>query len=155
MVFEILDLLFGLPFAREPFSDPMLGVSTPSNIRDELESAKRDFLQANIVVKSKKAFLPKVLKRYTKEASISADDLLDWIAESAGKKAHDSMKKCIESANTKKASRIIEWLPYNSRFRYVFAKDLLEKPWWVLKSKRNLVEAGYRYNQNWMFILYI
>lgn len=110
------------------FSDPMLRVFTASNIRDELESAKRELLQANIVVKkSKKVFLPKVLERYMKEASIPADDLLKWIAENVDKKLNDSIKKCVE---TKKASQIIEWLPYSSRFRYVFAKDLTEKPWW-------------------------
>ncbi|XP_027084643.2 uncharacterized protein [Coffea arabica] len=114
------------------FSDPMLRVFTAANIRDELESAKREFLQANTVVKkSKKVFLPKVLERYTKEASIPADDLLKWIAENVDKKLNDSIKKCVERTNTKKASQIIEWLPYNSRFRYVFAKDLTEKPWLV------------------------
>ncbi|KAL3497506.1 hypothetical protein ACH5RR_040238 [Cinchona calisaya] len=114
------------------FSDPTLRVFTASNIKDELESAKREFLQANIVVKkSKKVFLPKVLERYMKEACIPADDLLKWIAGNVDKKLHDSIKKCVDRTTNKKASQIIEWLPYNSSFRYVFAKDLTEKPWWV------------------------
>lgn len=106
---------------------------TATSIRDELEAAKRDFLQANIIVKkSKKVFLPKVLERYMKEASIPVDDLLKWITENVDKKLHDSIKKCIDHySGNKKASQIIEWLPYSSRFRYVFSKDLTEKPWWV------------------------
>lgn len=66
-----------------------------------------------------------------KEACVPGDDLLKWIAENVDKKLHDSIKKCVDRTTNKKASQIIEWLPYNSRFRYVFAKDLTEKAWWV------------------------
>ncbi|CBI38141.3 unnamed protein product, partial [Vitis vinifera] len=114
------------------FSDPVLKVYTTSNIKEELEVAKREFLQANVVVKkTRKVFLPKVLERFTKEASISSDDLLKWVTENVDKKLHDSIQKCIDHKTNKKASQIIEWLPYNSRFRYVFTRDLTEKPWWV------------------------
>lgn len=94
--------------------------------------AKREFLQANVIVKkSRKVFLPKVLERFAKEASISSDDLLKWVTENVDKKLHDSIQKCIDHKTNKKASQFIEWLPYNSRFRYVFTRDLTEKPWWV------------------------
>ena len=53
--------------------------------------AKREFLQANVVVKkSRKVFLPKVLERFTKEASISSDDL-KWVTKNVDKKLHDSI----------------------------------------------------------------
>ncbi|RVW92696.1 hypothetical protein CK203_041547 [Vitis vinifera] len=74
---------------------------------------------------------PVVLERFTKEASISSDDLLKWVTENVDKKLHDSIQKCIDHKTNKKASQIIEWLPYNSRFRYVFTRDLTEKPWWM------------------------
>ncbi|KAK6935166.1 protein of unknown function DUF547 [Dillenia turbinata] len=46
------------------------------------EAAKKKFLQANVVVKkSKKVFLPKMLERCAKEASIGSDDLLKWVSE--------------------------------------------------------------------------
>ncbi len=94
--------------------------------------AKREFLQANVVVKkSRKVFLPKVLERYAREASVSSDHLLTWLSENVDKKLHDSIQKCIDSKSGKRASQIIEWLPYSSRFRYVFSKDLTEKPWWL------------------------
>uniref|UniRef100_A0A5B6ZW51 DUF547 domain-containing protein n=1 Tax=Davidia involucrata TaxID=16924 RepID=A0A5B6ZW51_DAVIN len=107
------------------FSDPVLKVYTASNVKEELEVAKEEFLQANVVVKkSKKVFLPKVLERFAKEASIALDDLLKWVTENVDKKLHDSIQKCIDCKTNRKASQIIEWLPYNSRFRYVFSKDL-------------------------------
>ncbi|KAA8522216.1 hypothetical protein F0562_012889 [Nyssa sinensis] len=114
------------------FSDPVLKVYTASNVEEELEVAKREFLQANVIVKkSKKVFLPKVLERFVKEASIASDDLLKWVTENVDKKLHDSIQKCIDRKTSRKTSQIIDWLPYNSRFRYVFSKDLTEKPWWV------------------------
>ncbi|XP_024986148.1 uncharacterized protein LOC112521487 isoform X2 [Cynara cardunculus var. scolymus] len=113
-------------------SDPVLKVYTPSNIKEELEAAKREFLQSNIIVKkSKKLFIPKLLERFGKETNISPDNLLKWITENVDKKLGDSITKCIEHKTSKKSSQMIEWLPYNSRFRYVFSKDLSEKPWWL------------------------
>lgn len=112
-------------------SDPMLKVYTASNIQGELEAAKKEFLQANIIVKkSKRVSLPKVLERYAKEASIPSDDLLGWVMENVEKKLRDSIQKCIDRRTNKKASQIIDWLPYSSRFQYVISKDFTEKPWW-------------------------
>ncbi|KAL5181782.1 hypothetical protein HKD37_01G002612 [Glycine soja] len=113
-------------------SDPVLKVYTTSNIREQLNIAKREFLQANVVVKkSSKVFLPKLVERFSREASISLDDLLGWVMESVDKKLHDSIQKCLDRKSNKKSSQIIEWLPYSSRFRYMFSKDLVDKPWWV------------------------
>nr|GMD76458.1 uncharacterized protein LOC109169032 isoform X1 [Ipomoea batatas] len=114
------------------FSDPMLKVYTASKVEEELKTAKREFLQANIVIKKlRKVVLPKVLERYAKEACIPSDDLLKWVVENVDKKLHDSIQKCVESRSSKKASQIVEWSPYSSRFQYVISKDLAEKPWWT------------------------
>ncbi|XP_052170650.1 uncharacterized protein LOC127786923 isoform X2 [Diospyros lotus] len=112
------------------FSDPVLKVYTASNVKEELEAAKREFLQANIIVKkSKKVFLPKVLERFAKEASLRSDDLINWVTENVDKKLSDSIQKCVDRKTSRKPSQVIEWLPYNPRFRYVFSKDLMEKQW--------------------------
>ena len=114
------------------FPFPQLRVYTASNVNDEVELGKREFLQANVIVKkSKKVFLPKVLERFAKEASIGSDDLINWVAENVDKKLCDSIKNCVDRKTRQKASQVIEWLPYNSKFRYVFSRNLVEKPWWV------------------------
>ncbi|KAL3818219.1 hypothetical protein ACJIZ3_004124 [Penstemon smallii] len=111
------------------YSDPMLNVYTALNIKEELEAAKREYLQANIVVnKSKKILLPKLIEKYTKEACIPFDCILEWITGNVDKKLQDSIRRCRDS---KRASQIVKWLPYSSSFRYVFSKELTEKPWWV------------------------
>nr|ABD64944.1 hypothetical protein 24.t00022 [Brassica oleracea] len=115
-------------------SDPVLKAYTATNIKEELEASKREFLRANMVVKKqKKVFLPKIIERFTKEASLSLDDLVRWLIDNSDEKLGESIQKCVEgNPNYKKASQVIEWLPYSSRFRYVFSKDLMEKkPWWV------------------------
>ncbi|KAG4943324.1 hypothetical protein JHK85_047970 [Glycine max] len=113
-------------------SDPVLKVYSASNISEELNISKREFLQANVIVKkSRKVFLPKLVERFSREASISIDDIFGWVKESVDKKLHDSMQKCLNPKSSKKPSQIIEWLPYSSRFRYVFSKDVIHKPWWV------------------------
>ncbi|XP_068467867.1 uncharacterized protein [Phaseolus vulgaris] len=113
-------------------SDPVLKVYTASNIREQLNFAKREFLQANVLVKkSSKVFVPKLVERFSREASISLDDLLGWVMESVDKKLHDSIQKCLGRKSNKKSSQIIEWIPYSSRFRYMLSKDLIDKPWWV------------------------
>ncbi|KAH9777221.1 hypothetical protein KPL71_006944 [Citrus sinensis] len=136
---QLISSKFGLPNS-EPlacfalctgaFSDPVLKVYTASNVKEELEVAKREFLQANVVVKkSRKVFLPKLLERFAKEAMVTSDDLLKWVTENVDKKLQDSIQKCIDRKSNRKASQFIEWLPYSSRFRYVFSKELMEKPW--------------------------
>ncbi|CAG7862028.1 unnamed protein product [Brassica rapa] len=116
-------------------SDPVLKAYTATNIKEELEASKREFLRANMVVqKQKKVFLPKIIERFTKEASLSLDDLVRWLIDNSDEKLGESIQKCMEgNPNYKKASQVIEWLPYSSRFRYVFSKDLTmeKKPWWV------------------------
>lgn len=114
------------------FSDPALRVYTASNVIEELEVAKKEFLQSNVVVKkSSKVFLPKVVERFSKEAATDMGNLLNFISESVDKKLSDSIRKCTESKTGKKVCKVIEWLPYDPRFRYLLSQDLLEKPWWV------------------------
>jgi hypothetical protein len=102
---------------------------TAKNVASELEKAKREFLQANILVKNqKKVLLPRILERYVKEASLSNQDLLQFVSENVDTELGKAIKKCMEFNKRKKPSQIIGWLPYNTRFMYIFSKDLIEKP---------------------------
>ncbi|KAK9148387.1 hypothetical protein Scep_007144 [Stephania cephalantha] len=113
-------------------SDPMLRVYTATNVNEELEVAKREFLQANVMVKkSHDVLLPKILERFAKEANICSDDLLKWVMDNVEKELCDSIQICIKLKAKKKTSHIIDWLPYDAKFRYIFCKDLTEKPWWA------------------------
>lgn len=106
-------------------SDPAVRVYTPKNVHKELESAKREFLQASIGFQSdKKVLLPKILEWYTREASISSNSLLDWVSQYLDEKEKEIMLKCVQSKPHKSTSHCIEWVSYNFNFRYLFERDL-------------------------------
>ncbi|KAI5081809.1 hypothetical protein GOP47_0001552 [Adiantum capillus-veneris] len=63
-------------------SDPAVRVYTSKHVHGELETAMKEYLQASIGFQnSKRILLPKVLEWYMKEASLSSNYLLDWIAQ--------------------------------------------------------------------------
>ena len=102
---------------------------TAKNVASELEKAKIEFLQASIVVKNqRKVLIPRILERYAKEASLSNQDLLQFASENVETELGEAIKKCVELNKRKKISQIIQWLPCNTRFMYIFSKDLIEKP---------------------------
>lgn len=105
-----------------------LRVYTPKNLSDELKKARKEYLQANLVIKnSKRVLLPKVIERYAKEASLSHDGLLKLVSSSLDGKYPDFVQN-FRNLTRKQASQIIEWLPHNARFHYVFARNLTQKP---------------------------
>ncbi|KAL0446325.1 UNVERIFIED_CONTAM: hypothetical protein Slati_1760400 [Sesamum latifolium] len=133
------------------YSDPVLtflstlklNVYTAANVKEELEAAKREFLQANVVIeKSKKIFLPKLIEKYAKEAGVPFDDIIYWVSENVDKKLHESIQKFHDGRPNKRTSSNIKWLPYSSKFRYVFSKELTEKPWWCKRLKTTILLAA-------------
>ncbi|KAG6502569.1 hypothetical protein ZIOFF_034853 [Zingiber officinale] len=110
-------------------SDPILRVYSAKNVTEELEKAKKEFLRSHVVVKkSNKVFLPKVLDRYAKEVCTNYDSLLMWVCESMDKKQQDAIHRCVDSNCRRKASQVIEWLPYDTRFRYALTSESVETP---------------------------
>ncbi|KAH7281418.1 hypothetical protein KP509_36G046500 [Ceratopteris richardii] len=109
-------------------SDPAVRVYTAKNVHDELESAKRQFLQASIGFQSdKKVLLPKILEWYSREASISLSSLLDWVSQYLSEKEKETLVKCIRSKPNKSTTHCIEWVSYNFSFRYLFDKELASR----------------------------
>jgi hypothetical protein len=109
-----------------------LKVYTAKNVADELERAKREFLQAGVVVrKSRKVFLPRLVERYAKEAGLPAGDgVLAWARDNVdGRAAQDAIQRCAAAAapGRRRASQAFEWLPYNARFRYAFGRSMVDK----------------------------
>lgn len=102
-------------------SDPAVRVYTAKNVYHELDAAKRDFLQANVMIrKENKIFLPRILESFAKETSMNSSGLLDWICENLPDKQQIEIKKCVNM----KHQKCTEWIPYNFKFRYLFVRDL-------------------------------
>lgn len=109
-------------------SDPAVRVYTSKNVHEELESAKREFLQASIGFQSdKKVLLPKILEWYAREASISSNSLLDWVSQYLDEKEKETMLKCVRAKPHKSTSHCIEWVSYSFNFRYLLERDLASR----------------------------
>lgn len=107
-------------------------VYTGKNVIEQLEKARNEFLQSHVLVKkSTRVVLPKVLQRYAKETATSFDDLLTVVSGKVDKKLQEAINNCIDLNNKRKASQVIEWSPYDTRFCYVLARELVEHPLWV------------------------
>ncbi|KAJ1296275.1 hypothetical protein BS78_01G287900 [Paspalum vaginatum] len=139
---QLVQLKFGLPHCQPlalfalctgASSDPVLRVYTAKNVMEELERAKREFLQGTVVVRKskKKVFLPRLVERYAKEACLGPDDVLPW-AQREGAVAGDGRPQPDPvqrgAGNRRKAAQAVEWLPYTARFRYAFARSMIDKP---------------------------
>ncbi|KAM3409826.1 hypothetical protein ACQJBY_002226 [Aegilops geniculata] len=140
---QLVQLKFGMPDCQPQAlfalctgasSDPTLKVYTAKNVTEELERAKREFLQAGVVVrKSRKVFLPRLVERYAKEAGLPAgDSILAWARDNLdGRAAQEAIQRCAAAAagagGRRRASQAFEWLPYNARFRYAFARSMVDK----------------------------
>ncbi|MCO5559789.1 hypothetical protein L7F22_013393 [Adiantum nelumboides] len=106
-------------------SDPAVRVYTSKHVHEELETAMKEYLQASIGFQnSKRILLPKVLEWYMKEASLSSNYLLDWIAQYVNEQDRESIRRCIHSRPQKSATHCLEWVPYNFGFRYILHRDL-------------------------------
>lgn len=102
---------------------------------EELERAKREFLQATVVVRKskKKVFLPRLVERYAREACVGPDDVLPWAQREGGvsvtaddRPQQEAVQRGVGSR--RKAVQAVEWLPYTARFRYTFARSMVDKP---------------------------
>ncbi|XP_066387399.1 uncharacterized protein [Miscanthus floridulus] len=114
-------------------SDPMLRVYTAKNVMEELERAKREFLQATVVVRKskKKVFLPRLVERYAREACVGPDDVLPWAQREGSVSVSvtaDDRQQQVAVQRRRKAVQAVEWLPYTARFRYAFARSMVDKP---------------------------
>lgn len=129
-IFE--DLLFSLKGRRPGLNCVkfyyQVRVYTSKNVHEELESAKREFLQASIGFQSdKKVLLPKILEWYAREASISSNSLLDWVSQYLDEKEKETILKCVRAKPNKSTSHCIEWVSYSFNFRYLLERDLASR----------------------------
>ncbi|CAL4940603.1 unnamed protein product [Urochloa decumbens] len=144
---QLVQLKFGLPdcqplalfaLCTSASSDPMLRLYTAKNVMEEMERAKWEFLQATVVARKskKKVFLPRLVERYAREACLGPDDVLPWAQREGGVGvAADGRPQQQQDATVqrgagsrRKAVQAVEWLPYAARFRYTFARSMVDKP---------------------------
>ncbi|KAJ9135561.1 hypothetical protein P3X46_032731 [Hevea brasiliensis] len=104
-------------------SDPAVRVYTPKRVFEDLETAKEEYIQSNLIIRQdKKLHLPKLVECFAKELDLCPDGLLDMIEHLLT----NSLRKSIHDCQHGKSGKSIEWIHHNFAFRYLISKELVQ-----------------------------
>ena len=101
-------------------------VYTAARVEEELEAAKREYLQAAVGVSTPgKLAVPKLLHWYLLDFAKDVDALMDWVCLQLPPELRHKAMRVVEdgrrrAAGAEPAGRI-QVLPYEFRFRYLLA----------------------------------
>ncbi|XP_060199505.1 uncharacterized protein LOC132627907 [Lycium barbarum] len=122
--------IFGLEFS-EPlvtfalscgsFSSPAVRVYTAANIENELQVAKKEYLQASVGVSTSKKLvaIPKLLDWYLLDFAKDLESLLDWICLQLPNERGKEAINCLDRRNNEPLSQVLQIVPYEFSFRYL------------------------------------
>ncbi|ESQ53390.1 hypothetical protein EUTSA_v10024737mg [Eutrema salsugineum] len=100
------------------WSSPAVRVYTAANVEEELEAAKRDYLQASVgISKKNKLMLPKVLDWYLLDFAKDLESLLDWVCLQLPDKLREEAGMCMERKNKESLMELVQVVPYDFSFR--------------------------------------
>ncbi|KAG2719849.1 hypothetical protein I3760_02G010300 [Carya illinoinensis] len=99
-------------------SSPAVRVYTASQVEEELEVAKRDYLQAAVgFTKTNKLIIPKVLDWYLLDFAKDLESLLDWVCLQLPDELRSEAVKCLERRGREPLSQSVQVMPYDFSFR--------------------------------------
>ncbi|XP_057765945.1 uncharacterized protein LOC130986531 [Salvia miltiorrhiza] len=123
--------MFGLELS-EPFvtfalscgswSSPVVRVYTASQVESELETAKREYLQAAVGISTirKVIAIPKLMDWYLLDFAKDFESLVDWICLQLPSELAKEAITCLEGRKDSPPLQSIQILPYEFSFRYLF-----------------------------------
>lgn len=94
-------------------------VYTASQVENQLEAAKRDYLQASVGISLSKFAIPKLLDWYLLDFAKDLDSLLDWICLQMPSDLGKEAIKSLENGKSKPLSQFVQVMPYDFSFRYL------------------------------------
>ncbi|XP_077213272.1 uncharacterized protein LOC143848261 isoform X1 [Tasmannia lanceolata] len=103
------------------WSSPALRIYTASQVENELQTAKRDYLQAAVGISTTKLAIPKLLDWYLLDFAKDIDSLLDWICLQLPGEQRKEAVRCLERGRQESFSQLIQVIPYEFSFRYLLA----------------------------------
>ncbi|XP_057761181.1 uncharacterized protein LOC130981621 isoform X2 [Arachis stenosperma] len=96
------------------WSSPAVRVYTASEIENELEAAKRDYLEASVgITKTKKLMIPKLLDWYLLDFAKDMTSLVDWVCLQLPFELRKEAIECLGGRGT----HSVQVMPYDFRFR--------------------------------------
>ncbi|CAA2953645.1 Hypothetical predicted protein [Olea europaea subsp. europaea] len=103
-------------------SSPAVKIYTAEGVIGELERSKLEYLQASIMVTSKKRIaLPELLLGNMQDFARDVDSLMEWVCEQlpTSGSLRKSIMDCFRGLRGGKASSIVEKIPYEYEFQYL------------------------------------
>ncbi|XP_042050200.1 uncharacterized protein LOC121795687 isoform X2 [Salvia splendens] len=116
------NIIFALCCATH--SSPAVKIYTAEGVTGELQRSKLEYLQASIVVTStKKIALPELLLRNMFDFGQDMGSLVEWLCQQlpASGSLRKSIVDCFKQVNGGRASAVVEMLPYDFEFQYLFS----------------------------------
>lgn len=94
-------------------------VYTASQVENELEAAKRDYLHAAVgMTNTNKVIIPKLLDWYLLDFAKDLESLLDWLCLQLPHDLRNEAIKCLQrSGREPPVSQLVQIVPYEFSFR--------------------------------------
>ncbi|KAK4429044.1 hypothetical protein Salat_1204400 [Sesamum alatum] len=118
---ELSEPLVTFALSCGSWSSPAVRVYTASQVENELENAKREYLQAAIGISTTKKVIaiPKLLDWYLLDFAKDIESLLDWICLQLPCELGKEAMKCLERTKDEPLQQSLRIMPYEFSFRYL------------------------------------
>lgn len=105
------------------WSSPAVRVYTANNVENELEQAKRDYLQAAVgISRTNRLIIPKLLDWYLLDFAKDLESLLDWVCLQLPDELRNEAVKCLERKGKVPLSQLVQISPYDFSFRLLIQR---------------------------------
>ncbi|XP_023728522.1 uncharacterized protein LOC111876216 [Lactuca sativa] len=121
---ELSEPLVTFALSCGSWSSPSVRIYTGSQVENELEIAKKDYLQAAIGISTtnKMVEIPKLLDWYMLDFAKDMESLLDWVCLQLPNEVGKEAMKCLERGKSVPLSHCVRVIPYEFQFRYLLHK---------------------------------
>ncbi|KAG5033929.1 hypothetical protein JHK87_008839 [Glycine soja] len=116
---ELSEPLVTFALSCGTWSSPAVRIYTASQVENELEIAKREYLQATVGISISKFLIPKLLDWYLLDFAKDLESLLDWICLQLPSDVGKEAIKFLEKRKTGPLSQFVHIMPYEFNFRYL------------------------------------
>ncbi|XP_004499094.1 uncharacterized protein [Cicer arietinum] len=116
---ELSEPLVTFALSCGTWSSPAVRVYTASQVENELEVAKREYLQATIGISTSKFAIPKLLDWNLQNFAKDLESLLDWICLQLPSEQGKEAINLLEKRKTEPFTQFVQIMPYEFSFRYL------------------------------------
>ncbi|XP_002863751.2 uncharacterized protein LOC9299827 isoform X1 [Arabidopsis lyrata subsp. lyrata] len=119
---ELSEPLVTFALSCGTWSSPAVRVYTASKVEEELEVAKREYLEASVGISVAKMGIPKLMDWYSHDFAKDIESLLDWICLQLPTELGKDALNCVQQGMSQPhSSTLVHIIPYDFTFRYLFS----------------------------------